>query len=233
MKKLTILTVLSLIVLSGCSDDEPSDNDSDLYAICDSQLSACAGSQPGRYCLFGFKWGGDQAFDLTGINGIGPQTSGGTITYSFQEANGVINTHLQTNVPSVSWSEIFECAQAEIKAAIEDWEQVADISFQELPENSESDIQFYVAPITQSAVAYPNYQESPCNLLSGDVIFDSNSTLTSCKGYYLFALHEIGHALGLGHVSTSNIMAADESKFFLDGLQSGDIAGIRQIYGEK
>lgn len=136
-------------------------------------------------------------------------------------------------MPSESWDEILDCAQSEIKSAVKAWEEVADINFEELTENSDSDIKFYVAAIFQSAVAYPNYSENPCNILNGDVIFDANSTEKSCKGYYISALHEIGHALGLGHVSSKNVMVPGESKFAMEGLQSGDIAGVQQIYGEK
>ena len=163
----------------------------------------------------------------------GPETPGGTITWSFQEKNGTINTHRQVNVPSESWSEILGCAQGRIRNAIADWEAVADLTFEELPVNSDSDVKFYVAAIVQSGVAFPNYRESPCNMLSGDVIFDANSRERSCQGFYINALHEIGHVLGLGHINTQNVMVPDGSKFSLPGLQAGDIAGIQEIYGAK
>lgn len=223
-----------MLSLCGCSEEEiPVINESEKYSECNSKLIACSGSQIGEYCLFGYKWGEDQNFDETGIEVVGPQASGGTLTFSFQEKNGTINTHRQINVPSESWDEILDCAQSRIKSAVKAWEEVADINFEELPENSDSDIKFYVAAIFQSAVAFPNYSENPCNILSGDVIFDVNSREKSCQGFYINALHEIGHVLGLGHVSSENIMVAGESKFDMEGLQSGDIAGAQQIYGEK
>jgi len=234
MKSINILSVLSILLLGGCNDDEiPTINESTKYSECDSRLVSCAGSKVGEYCLFGFKWGVDQNFDETGISAEGPQTFGGIITYSFQEKNGTINTHRQINVQSESWGEILDCAQSEIREAVKEWENVANLSFQELPENSDSDIQFYVAAILQSAVGYPNYSESPCDILSGDIVFDANSSEKSCSAFHINALHEIGHALGLGHVSSQNIMETGVSKFSLNGLQSGDIAGAQQIYGEK
>lgn len=48
--------------------------------------------------------------------------------------------------------------------------------------------------------------------------------------FYSTALHEIDHAIGLGHVVTTNIMNVNGNKS-LDSLQTGNIAGIRSIYG--
>lgn len=226
--------MFSLLLSSSCKEDEiPTINESSMYSECDSRLISCAGSKVGDYCLFGYKWGADQNFDQTGINVVGPQTTGGIITYSFQEKNGTINTHRQINVPSESWNEILSCARNEIREAAKEWENVANLTFEELPENSDSDLKFYVAAIFQSAVGYPNYIESPCDILSGDIVFNANSSEKSCKAFHINALHEIGHALGLGHVSSQNIMETGASKFSLNGLQSGDIEGIQQIYGEK
>ncbi|GAA5024967.1 hypothetical protein GCM10011506_09020 [Marivirga lumbricoides] len=225
--------VIYILLLSSCSKEISIINESDAFAICNANLSSCAQSPQAAYCLFGYKWGADQNFDQSGINAVGPQTSGGTITFSFQEKNGTINTHRQINVPSESWKEILSCAQKEIRKAILEWQEVADITFQELPQNSNSDIQFYTAAIFQSAVAFPNFTDTSCKTLSGDVIFNANSKEKSCNAFYINALHEIGHVLGLGHVNSSNIMAPDESKFDLPGLQKGDISGIQQIYGKN
>lgn len=226
------LKVFLLLLLSGCSKDIPVINESDTYAVCNSTLVACTGSQVGEYCLFGYKWGENQDFDEIGIDATGPQTPGGIITYSFQGTGHLINTHRQIDVPSESWGHILDCAQGKIRQALAEWESVTNIKFEELPLNDASDIQFYVAAIFQTAVAFPNYQEEPCNILSGDVIFDANSKERSCDGFYINALHEIGHVLGLGHVESDNIMAPGRSKFTMNGLQSGDIKGIQQIYGE-
>ena len=227
------LSLFLLVLLNGCSKDIPVINESSTYSVCNSRLVACTGSQVGEYCIFGYKWGESQDFDETGIEATGPQTPGGTITFSFQGSGQLINTHRQINIPSESWCEILDCAQERIRQAAGEWEAVTNVNFEEMPENSDSDMQFYVAAILQSAVAFTNYQEEPCNILNGDVIFDANSKEKSCNGFYINALHEIGHVLGLGHVDSENIMVSDGSKFSMNGLQSGDIAGVQQIYGKK
>ncbi len=43
-------------------------------------------------------------------------------------------------------------------------------------------------------------------------------------------IHEIGHALGLGHSSGENLMGSINTN--LEGLMTGDIKGIQAIYGE-
>ncbi|MEM6299208.1 MAG: matrixin family metalloprotease, partial [Bacteroidota bacterium] len=107
------------------------------------------------------------------------------------------------------------------------------IEFEELPENSESDIKFYVADIIQSGIGYPNYTDFLCGELAGNVLIQSNLSINECEAFYLFALHETGHTLGLGHVTTSNIMSPNFFELDLQGLQRGDISGIKAIYGEK
>lgn len=225
--------ILALLVMAGCNKQLPIINESDTYAICNDLLVACSGHQPGTYCLFGYKWGPEASGIVPGLESTGPQVAGGTLTYSFQEKNGTLSTHRQVDIPSESWDEILDCAQENIREAFTEWSSVTNVSFQELSINSEADIKIYVAATVQSAVAFPNYEEAPCDALSGVMVFDANSREKSCSAFYINALHEIGHVLGLGHVNTGQVMASDRSKFSYRGLQPGDIAGARQLYGEK
>lgn len=225
-----IILLLIIAFFFGCKDDE---NESDKYAICNDLIanSNCLGGN-GNYCLFGYKWGDGNSFTPTGYNNIGPKKSGGVVTFSFQEANGLVNTHSQINLPSKSFDELVGCAKPEIRRALNDWSETANISFEEQNENSDSNIKFFVADIRQNGVGYPNFPKNPCNLISGDVIIQSNVKYNDCDSFYSFILHEIGHVLGLGHVNSNNIMNADLTGSFNE-LQLGDIQGIVEIYGEK
>lgn len=159
---------------------------------------------------------------------------GGEISYSFQESNGLVNTHAQIDLPSQSFDELAPCAKDEIRNALATWSEVADISFVEEPQNSGSEIRFFVADIRQSGVGFPNFPEDPCNIMGGDMVIQTDLWTEDCEEMYLFFLHEIGHVLGLGHVGSANIMNASFSVFKeLDGLASGDIRGIQELYGPR
>lgn len=225
---------LIIILISACNKEQenPSPiNLSDDYSFCNSQLSDCNGGN-GDYCLFGFKWGPDSIFQQAGFNSQGPKSSGGMISYSFQEENGLINTHRQINLASKSFEEILSCAKAQIRNALDSWSEMADLKFEEISENGESDIRFYVADIIQSGIGYPNYADNLCQDLAGNVIIQAGLGIDDCDLFYSFALHEIGHVLGLGHVNSANVMNPDFLDFNFQELQAGDSLGIIEIYGE-
>jgi len=221
------------VLITGCKKEEENPeplNLSDDFSICNSQLSACINGN-GTYCLFGFKWGRDSVFLNSGYNTSGPASSGGVITYSFQEENGLINTHRQINLPSNSFDDIIPCAKTEIRKALDAWSNLADLEFEELPENRVSDIRFYTADIVQSGIGYPNYPDDLCTDLSGNVVIKSGLGINDCTTFYIFALHEIGHALGLGHVNMESVMSPDFFDLDLQGLQIADSIGIVTLYG--
>ncbi len=236
---LSVFTILALLSLMSCGD-EPDDgpnndvlNESTKFSTCNSLMTDCRNGT-GDYCLNGFKWGTINPVPDAGEHVTGPRESGGTISYSFQESNGLVNTHAQIDLPSLSFDLLATCAKEEMRRALSDWAAVADINFEEVPENSDSDIRFFVAEIRQSGVGFPNFPETPCDILGGTAVFQADLWTEDCDVMYLFFLHEIGHVLGLGHVGTTNIMNSDFSVIeSLDGLQMGDISGVQQLYGVK
>jgi hypothetical protein len=79
----------------------------------------------------------------------------------------------------------------------------------------------------------------PGGTISGDVYFDVNRLWVddpaagSSGGYdvYTIALHEIGHALGLGHSSVAGSVMQAGYHGARRGLTADDIAGIQALYG--
>ncbi|MBN7812497.1 matrixin family metalloprotease [Algoriphagus sp. H41] len=200
------------------------------YNSCNDLMGACAGNPEGRYCTFGFKWGGDNLFADAGVEQAGPGTSGGIITFGYFDPGHLVNTHSQTDVSTLSFSQVTACeAQEQIERALKAWSSVADFEFELVPVEKAS-IKFAVADIEQGGVAFPCFTDDLCSAIAGLVVLDIPSRST-CEGFYNMVLHEIGHALGLGHVDSHNIM--NPSKSTLTELGSGDIDGMQSIYGKK
>ena len=230
MKRILACILYIFIFLSCEPEEEEPSNLSDRYASCNSQLSACVNGN-GQYCLFGYKWGADNPIVRAGYNAEGPQSPSGLLSFSFQEENGTLNTHRQRNLASKSFNSIISCAKTEIRNALNAWEGVSQIEFEELADNSDSDLKFYLADIVQGGIGYPNYTDVLCSELSGNIVIDVNTNVSDCQNFFLFMLHEIGHVLGLGHVETVNVMNRNFLNLNLSGIQSGDSLGIIQIYG--
>ena len=114
--------------------------------------------------------------------------------------------------------------------AFTEWSSVAKINFREVILNENADIKIMIADIEQSSIGYPNYDQSPCSDIKGQIIFKRNEY--TCSTIYGAILHEIGHVLGLGHVNSQNVMHPSQSTTYSQ-LQSGDILGIQSIYGAR
>lgn len=227
----TLLLLLLVLGMSCSEKEEEPPAEQNQFAVCNERLLLCSGSLADvDYCLFGFKYGADNDFAIKGKNVIGPKKKGGTVTYSLQENLGFVNTHSELNVPTEPLGLLPRCARDDIDRALEAYASVADIDFEKLPPNSDSDIKFFAADIEQGGLGKPNFNEGVCQEISGHVILNP-TFITDCDDFYLFVLHEIGHALGLGHASANTVMGTIRGGW--DGLQAGDIEGIRQIYGAR
>lgn len=228
MKRITYLFLL--LLLTSCRESPTLEPNyfSTKFSVCNESLSIC-NSATGDYCLFGMKWGEGNNFATTGVNVLGPKIPGGTVTYSLHEKAETVSNHRQVDVPTQSFAELPSCAKGDITQAFRDWSRMANIQFEELPEDSESDIKIFVAEVSTRGNGFPNFSSPPCQVLAGHVILSPAYT-SDCEVFYAYVLHEIGHVLGLGHSSANNIMGSISGN--LDGLKAGDIAGIRQIYGE-
>jgi Matrixin len=227
MKKTLSIVILALVVSTvRCKKEEAVPP----LLACDRNLfDVCPGTGNGDYCTFGFKWGKNNPFPNPGLEKPGPSAGKIQVSYKFQDAGFVFNTHSERNLTSNSFDRLPSCAKQKIREAFAAWEAVADISFVEKASTELTDIKIITAAIQQGGIGYPAFVEAPCTDLAGMVVLRSSLNYT-CESIYALSVHEIGHALGLGHVKSNNVMNPDRS---YQALQFGDIKGIQSVYGKK
>jgi len=209
--------LLFALLMSACNQEKKR-----VMSVCNDMLNACSGNANAPYCTFGFKFGDQNPFSPAGASVPGPQQKAIEISYKFQSAGLAFNTHSQDGIVSAEFS---ETDKAGIRLQFAKWQAVANISFTEKSNSDKTDITIILATIEQGGIGYPAFVEEPCKQLSGFLIL---STRNGDKPK--LSLHEIGHVLGLGHVSSNNVMNPNQ---LYDDLQMGDIAGVQSIYGVK
>ena len=218
-----------LLLICSCRDND----DTPVLRVCDRLVGeVCPNTTDAEYCLIGIKWGNSPEFDNVGPAAEGPGLASGIITYSFQTVATTLAVHNNDSLQIISIDDKGTCVREEVKQALAEYERIAQIEFEELVDNRDSDIEFYASINETLNFGYCNFQGSPCDELMGKVIFSKRDVSNRCNKFYQLALHEIGHALGLGHVTTQNVMNVNSSNFDFDRLQRGDILGIRSIYGQ-
>lgn len=169
--------------------------------------------------------------------------TGATITYSFMSSG--VNCYFSETCSSLD-SFMPTGFFSEIERAFNAWSSVADLTFINVLDDgsnynsfsSSSDIRIGGHDFTSSSTLAHAYLPSSSNLsILGDIHFNSDLIWSSVgdglSGFDIFwvALHEIGHALGLGHETTETSVMGPYYDLTLASLQADDIAGIQYIYG--
>lgn len=180
--------------------------------------------------LEGVKWG-DSAFG----------TSGGTVTFAFARAGTSGGAFFSGSFDSPLTGAFGTLVQE----AFSVWEAVADIDFEQVSIDAGADIVlgFDYLDGPANVVGLTAYFPSGNSFAGATIQFDAaekwqtDTKNTGQQGsdyvnFYSTALHEIGHALGLGHVDDEGeIMNPYTTSQITLGL--GDIEGAQTLYGAR
>jgi len=154
-------------------------------------------------------------FSLEGAKWGSPElgTAGGTVTWAVDDS--ISQTELQS-----------------INAAFAEWSEVANIQFQQVASTADASIDFANSALdgAGNVLGVTGYSFSGGQLQGAEIQFDTGDNLSG-SDFSLVAIHEIGHAIGLGHFNGDDAVMNSTANFDLNGLEQSDIAGAVALYG--
>lgn len=170
-------------------------------------------------------------------------TSGGEVTWSLMPSGVSCAGTFEPSPCTVSSLSSFMPTGflTEIESAFNLWSSVADITFKmELdggqnagaPSNTDIRIGGHLFDGLSGVLAHAYYPDG--SNLGGDIHFDTEENWNINGAFvdiFSVAVHEIGHAIGLGHSDNDDAVMHAQYDGVINGLHADDILTVQSIYG--
>lgn len=160
-------------------------------------------------------------------------TFSGDITWSLAAANFAGREAFDAPVTLLNFD-----AGAVIAEAFAAWAAVANLRFLRVADSNAVDIRFGLDFIDgpNNVLGRTLTTFNGQQILFADVVFDLGDSFSPTGAgapfsFFLLALHEIGHALGLNHQDGLPAVMNSTLNESLTGLTADDVAGVQAIYG--
>ncbi len=198
---------------------------------CLERRELLTGTQP--YLLTGVRWSNDTPITYSiAADGV-----------NWDRKVNVLNAAMDARFASGAW-------QDEIARALQTWASVANINFVRVADSALAfdtvgkaqgdarfgDIRFGGYDFDNASELAHAYTPPPNgSTAAGDVAVNTAAAFNIGSQYDLYSvlLHEAGHSLGLDHPDRSDAVMFASYNGVRPGLDAGDIAGIRAIYGAR
>ena len=151
-------------------------------------------------------------------------TPGGNVTWSFAEFN---------YPERLSFSQqLYNSLKDDVRNAFNNWESIANITFTETTDSANTDIRVGMNNIDgfNNTLGSAHYTYTSNSFNYADIQLDTSENWSGSLPF-LTLLHEIGHAIGLGHEDSVPAIMNSTIDTNLTNLTSDDKAGVIKIYG--